>query len=68
MLAPLPIDSRAKATGEWIMRRLVLAFALTAILDTPLPAADDYDIGYGDVLHVAVLGQSDMTGDFAVDS
>jgi polysaccharide export outer membrane protein len=30
--------------------------------------ADDYEIGAGDLLHVTVLGQSEMTGDFAVDA
>jgi polysaccharide export outer membrane protein len=29
--------------------------------------ADEYEIGAGDVLHVTVLGQSEMTGDFPVD-
>ena len=29
--------------------------------------ADEYEIGAGDVLHVTVLGQSEMSGDFAVD-
>jgi polysaccharide export outer membrane protein len=47
------------------MRRSVgLALAFACIW----PAfADEYEIGAGDVLHVAVLGQSEMTGDFAVD-
>jgi polysaccharide biosynthesis/export protein len=30
--------------------------------------ADDYEIGPGDVLRIAVLGQAAMSGDFAVDS
>ncbi len=30
--------------------------------------AQDYEIGPGDVLKVAVLGQADMTGEFAVDN
>ncbi len=40
---------------------LLVALAATAA------AADEYAIGVGDVLHVAVLGQAEMTGDFAVD-
>jgi polysaccharide export outer membrane protein len=31
-------------------------------------AADDYEIGSGDVLRIIVLGQADMTGEFPVDS
>jgi polysaccharide export outer membrane protein len=47
------------------MRRL---FGLALTLVCTLAAfADEYEIGAGDVLHVTVLGQSEMTGDFAVD-
>jgi len=31
-------------------------------------AADDYEIGPGDVLRIAVMGQAEMSGDFTVDS
>lgn len=31
-------------------------------------AGDQYEIGPGDVLRIAVLGQADMSGDFTVDS
>jgi polysaccharide export outer membrane protein len=33
-----------------------------------LEGAADYEIGLGDVLHIAVLEQQEMTGDFAVDA
>jgi polysaccharide export outer membrane protein len=47
------------------MRRL---FGITLALVCIWPAfADEYEIGPGDVLHVVVLGQSEMTGDFPVD-
>ena len=47
------------------MRRVIgLGLAIVCIW----PAfADEYEIGAGDVLHVTVLGQSEMTGDFTVD-
>jgi len=35
---------------------------------TPSPAADDaYRLGSGDKVHIAVFGQPDLNGDFAVD-
>jgi polysaccharide export outer membrane protein len=48
------------------MRRL-LGLAV-AVVCTWGVFADEYEIGAGDVLHVTVLGQSEMTGDFAVDT
>jgi polysaccharide export outer membrane protein len=48
------------------MRRLVLT--LMAVTLGPAVSADDYEIGHGDILHLAVIGQADLTGDFAVDS
>jgi polysaccharide export outer membrane protein len=50
------------------MRRLTVVFPILVVLGGALLAADDYEIGHGDVLHVTVLGQTDMTGDFPVDS
>jgi polysaccharide export outer membrane protein len=47
------------------MRRF-FGLALTLVC-TWAAFADEYEIGAGDVLHVTVLGQSEMTGDFAVD-
>lgn len=44
---------------------LLLAFVSAA---APVAAADAYEIGPGDVLRIAVLGQAAMSGDFAVDS
>ncbi len=40
---------------------------LVALLATAVPAAD-YEIGAGDVLKVVVIGQTEMTGAFAVDA
>ncbi|HKC11028.1 MAG TPA: polysaccharide biosynthesis/export family protein [Vicinamibacteria bacterium] len=48
------------------MRRL-LGLAL-AVVCTWAVFADDYEIGAGDVLQVTVLGQSEMTGNFTVDT
>ncbi len=39
-----------------------------ATLGPTVGGADDYEIGPGDVLRIAVLGQATMSGDFAVDS
>src|SRR5262249_32309918 len=56
-----------------LMRRSSAA-VLLALLALPwasvltYAAEDVYEIGPGDVLHIAVLGQNDMTGDFPVDS
>src|SRR5262245_12491191 len=52
--------------------RTVVGIALAAWLAAlPAPAQDaraaDYEIGSGDVLKVVVIGQAQMTGDFAVD-
>jgi len=49
-----------------VMRRVLLA--LLAVAVGPALAADDYEIGHGDVLRVTVIGQAEMTGDFPVDS
>jgi polysaccharide export outer membrane protein len=48
----------------------VLAAALVLALAGAMAgrAADDYEIGAGDVLRITVLGQADMTGEFPVDS
>jgi polysaccharide export outer membrane protein len=45
----------------------VLVLMTTGALRAAL-AADDYEIGPGDVIRIAVLGQAAMTGDFTVDS
>ena len=47
------------------MRHVALALALLA---ASAAAQEEYSIGAGDVLHVAVLGQPEMTGDFAVSA
>jgi polysaccharide export outer membrane protein len=46
------------------------AFSLVAVLAAfPPPATgQDYEIGPGDVVHIAVQGQEDLTGDFRVDA
>lgn len=41
--------------------------ALAVLLGGAVLAQEGYEIGPGDVLHVAVLGQSEMSGDFPVD-
>ncbi len=48
------------------MRRLLLTLMAVA-LGSAL-SADDYEIGHGDVLHLTVVGQAELTGDFPVDS
>jgi polysaccharide biosynthesis/export protein len=51
------------------MRRLVMSVALLFLAaHTPPCVADDYEIGHGDVLHLSVIGQAELTGDFPVDS
>jgi len=47
------------------MRRI--AFGLLLLLPALLAAAE-YEIGSGDVVKVAVLGQPDMSGEFAIDA
>ena len=49
------------------MRRLRRSLAALAFVAFPALAAD-YEIGPGDVLHVVVAGQADMSGDFKVDA
>jgi polysaccharide export outer membrane protein len=47
---------------------VVLAFlALVWVRSLAHAVEDTYEIGPGDVLHIAVFGQNDMTGDFPVD-
>lgn len=59
---------RAAPDNRWMRPSgLFLLLALAARPATAL-AADDYEIGPGDVLRIAVLGQAAMSGDFAVDS
>jgi polysaccharide biosynthesis/export protein len=51
------------------MRRLILPLALVLfIARVSVSHADDYEIGHGDVLHLSVIGQAELTGDFPVDS
>jgi polysaccharide biosynthesis/export protein len=51
------------------MRRVALSFALLLFAANPLVfGSDDYEIGHGDVLHLTVIGQAELTGDFPVDS
>jgi polysaccharide export outer membrane protein len=47
-----------------MLRLAWLACALTAA--SPPAAGEEYSVGPGDVLHVAVLGQAELTGDFSV--
>src|SRR4249920_2367450 len=59
---------RSAAAG-WIRAAvcvlLGLAAAAAALAQSSRPS--DYEIGPGDVLKVVVIGQNQMTGDFAVD-
>jgi len=51
-----------------MMRRPLLALLLLAASVRPGISSDqDYEIGSGDVLHVIVLDQAGLTGDFKVD-
>ncbi len=61
---------RATPDNRWVRpRRLVLLLVLAFVARAGAArAADDYEIGPGDVLRIAVLGQAAMSGDFAVDS
>ena len=45
--------------------RLWLTLPLLCV--SPL-LAEEYEIGPGDVLHIVVVGQADMTGNFPVDT
>jgi polysaccharide export outer membrane protein len=44
------------------------AWGLLVVGIAPLGLAADYEIGAGDVLKVIVIGQAEMTGNFAVDT
>jgi len=51
------------------MQRPLSALLLLAACVLPWTgAADDYEIGPGDVLHVIVLEQAGLTGEFKVDA
>jgi len=43
------------------------AWLAVFVLCALVTAADEYEVGPGDVLHVVVLGQPEMTGDFPVN-
>ncbi len=60
------IDGRSGAGQNDLMRRLAWLVLPLACLGPAL--ADEYEIGPGDVLHVVVLHQPEMTGDFPVDA
>jgi polysaccharide biosynthesis/export protein len=47
---------------------LLTLVAFTACLAGPLQAQDMYELGPGDIVSVAVGGQSTLTGDFALDA
>lgn len=50
--------------------RLRLAIALgllLALLGRPARAQEPYEVGSGDIIQLAVVGQADLTGEFAVD-
>jgi len=65
MRAP-PIDFAAGGSqNRGHMRRLALGLCL--ILGVRPTTAQEYEIGAGDVLHVVVLDQPGLTGDFPVD-
>jgi polysaccharide biosynthesis/export protein len=49
------------------MRSVVASALAIAFLFSGPGRAADYEIGPGDVLHIVVLGQADLTGDFSVD-
>jgi polysaccharide biosynthesis/export protein len=56
------------ALGElWVAMRKQLAGLLLVGLLSASAAGDEYEIGPMDVLRVAVLGQSEMSGDFALE-
>lgn len=50
------------------MRCLALLLIAALAAATPPSAAQDYEIGPDDVLHIVVQGQADLTGDFRVDA
>lgn len=49
------------------MRLATLTGLLLVVGSSARASGDDYEIGSGDVLHVIVLGQDAMSGEFAVD-
>src|SRR5262245_50143228 len=57
--------------GDWSLRASITSCGLllvTAAAVTAQPGRQqDYEIGSGDVLKVVVIGQAQMTGDYAVD-
>jgi polysaccharide export outer membrane protein len=47
----------------------IASFAVAVLVLLPRPSVgQDYEIGPGDVVHIAVQGQADLTGDFRVDA
>jgi polysaccharide export outer membrane protein len=56
--------TRAHSQNGVMRRHICLAVFVACALVT---LADEYEIGPGDVLHVVVLGQAEMTGDFPVN-
>lgn len=61
-----PIDFAAgRSQNRTHMRRVALALCL--LLGVPPAGAQEYEIGAGDVLHVVVLDQPGLTGDYPVD-
>jgi polysaccharide export outer membrane protein len=49
------------------MRRGLVLLTLLVLLSKPIRADEVYEIGPEDIVHVVVLGQDKMTGDFPVD-
>src|SRR5271169_2646701 len=59
----------AKATVFLVVQSfLAVAFGSLLVVMPRGVVGEGYEIGSGDVLHVAVFGQQEMTGDFTVDS
>src|SRR5262245_14207843 len=49
------------------MRRGVLVLCGLLLVAAPAAAQGDYEIGRRDIVHLVVIGQDSLTGDFAVD-
>jgi polysaccharide export outer membrane protein len=60
-----PVTTKCRLRREILTALLCLGLSMFA---SDRLVADDYEVGPGDVLHIAVFGQQDMTGDFTVDA
>jgi len=52
---------------RWLKGSLVGAVCLVGTLALPALASEAYRLGPGDQLHIAVIGERDLTGDFIID-